>query len=76
MESERIKTALEDAITACGTQFELARRTGVTQSAISRALQRGTISAELAASIDTATKGAVPKWRFRPDLWPVPKIEA
>jgi DNA-binding transcriptional regulator YdaS (Cro superfamily) len=76
VDGAKVKAALEDAIAAFGSQRELARKIGVTQPAIAFALRNQRVTAEMAARIENATKGVIPKWRFRPDLWPVPKIGA
>jgi DNA-binding transcriptional regulator YdaS (Cro superfamily) len=73
MEPVRTHPLIKRAIAKLGTQEKLARAAGVEQQTISKLLhrQRG-ISAELAAAIDKATSGAVPKHRLRPDIFDAP----
>lgn len=54
---------------AGGTQVALGRAIGTSQNAIYDALRRGHVSPEMAAAIHYATKGVVPAWELRPDLW-------
>jgi DNA-binding transcriptional regulator YdaS (Cro superfamily) len=57
-----------------GSEASLARRIGCSQHAIWRARRVGRVTAELAAKIDDATAGQVPKSKLRPDLWtPAPE---
>lgn len=62
------------AIQTCGNQKALAEAAGVEQQTISKLLNRQRrITGEMAAKIDRATKGAVPKHRLRPDLFDAPE---
>lgn len=62
------------AIQQCGNQKALAEAAGVEQQTISKLLNRQRrITGEMAAKIDRATGGAVPKYRLRPDLFDAPQ---
>lgn len=65
---------IQAAIEIVGTQRKLAEAIGVRQQTISKLLlgRRVRVSAEIAAGIHSATSGAVPKWKLRPDLFEVP----
>jgi DNA-binding transcriptional regulator YdaS (Cro superfamily) len=71
--SERIRRLLRRAITHAGGQESLAKRCGWSQQAISKALQTGIVSAELANGIHEATSGNVHRSSLRPDLWSQPE---
>lgn len=62
------------AIDFFGSQQKLAKAVGCfSQQAISRALNRENDPApKLAAAIHNASRGAVPKWLIRPDLFDAP----
>jgi len=62
------------AIEFFGSQQKLAKAIGCfSQQTISRALNRDNDPApELAAAIHNASRGAVPKWLIRPDLFDAP----
>lgn len=64
-----VRDALEEAVKIVGSQAKLGDACGVTQTTIWRALQSGTVSAELALAIARATKGKIKKSHLRPDLW-------
>ena len=61
--------ALQKAISLVGSQCKLAKKAGVSQPAISQAVQAGRVSARLALKIETATKGAVSKESLCPDIF-------
>jgi DNA-binding transcriptional regulator YdaS (Cro superfamily) len=62
-----------DAVVAqIGSQAELARLLGKRQSTVSYWRKSG-IPAEQAVSLEKATKGMIPLWVSRPDLWSRPK---
>lgn len=63
---------LQAAITQLGSEAKLGAAAGYSQNAIWSAKRAGRVSAELAAAIDKATGGQVPRWRLRPDIWPEP----
>lgn len=65
--------ALKLAIAICGSQSELARRLGVTQTHVWNWINRshGKIPSEYAIPIETATEGAVTRHQLRPDLYPL-----
>jgi len=58
---------IESAIALVGSQAELARRTGVSQTAIIKARRKGRASIELAEAIERATDGAISKETL---VWP------
>jgi DNA-binding transcriptional regulator YdaS (Cro superfamily) len=60
---------LEKAITAAGSQAELARLLNVTDMAVSQWKRRG-VPPERCVQIEIALKGAVTRADLRPDLWP------
>jgi DNA-binding transcriptional regulator YdaS (Cro superfamily) len=61
--------ALDKAIKFFGSQGKLANAVGVKQPSIAGAKLRGQASESLAKKIHAATRGAVPKWELRPDLF-------
>jgi DNA-binding transcriptional regulator YdaS (Cro superfamily) len=66
----RKKTPLERAIEIAGSQAALAASIGKSQQAISYAKKRSLrVTAEMAVSIEKATKGAVRKEELRPDIF-------
>jgi DNA-binding transcriptional regulator YdaS (Cro superfamily) len=60
---------LNRAIIIAGSQAALARRCGVAQPGISRALRRGRVSAALACKIDRATGGEVSRADLCPEIF-------
>lgn len=67
---------IDEAIAILGSQTKLAAAVGVSQPAITKARAVGRVSAALAVKIEAATKGRVPCWRMRPDLWAPPEQSA
>lgn len=69
------QSALEKAIEVVGSQAELARRIGKKQAHIWNWLNRDKdVPAEVVASIEDATGGAVTRHDLRPDIFgPAPK---
>lgn len=63
---------IQAAITILGSEAKLGVACGVSQGAIWKAKRAGRVSGELAVAIEKATKGSVPRWRLRPDLWDRP----
>ncbi len=63
---------IERAIAIAGSQQKLGELVGKSQNTIWAARRAGRVSAELAAAIDEATNGEVPRWQLRPDLWEQP----
>lgn len=57
---------------AGGSQERLAARLGCSQNAISKIVRSGHISTDMAARIDLATQGEIPKEALRPDRFPAP----
>jgi DNA-binding transcriptional regulator YdaS (Cro superfamily) len=66
------RSLIQAAITILGSEAKLGVACGVTQGAIWKAKRAGRVSGELAVKIERATKGSVPRWRLRPDLWDAP----
>lgn len=62
---------IEKAVSICGSQVALARGCGVTQGAVWKWLHGGTISAEKAVSVESATRGSVTRHDLRPDIFGV-----
>jgi len=74
MKHETVSALIEKAIGIAGSQTRLGELCGVSQNAIWQARERKPVfRANLAASIDKATSGEVPRWKLRPDLWEAPK---
>jgi DNA-binding transcriptional regulator YdaS (Cro superfamily) len=67
------RPAILDAIEHFGSEAKLAAAAGVSQPAIHKAKNAKRVSAELAARIESATDGKIPRWKLRPDLWDAPK---
>jgi len=67
---------MERAIKIAGSEAKLGDACGVSQAAIWKAKKVGRVSAELAVRIERATDRQVTCADLRPDLWPVPMIEA
>ncbi|WP_082476072.1 YdaS family helix-turn-helix protein [Methylobacterium sp. Leaf99] len=63
---------IQAAIAILGSEAKLGSACGVSQGAIWKAKRAGRVSGELAVAIERATKGAVPRWQLRPDLWDSP----
>ena len=63
---------LEAAILQLGSEAKLGAAAGYSQNAIWSAKRAGKVSPEMAAAIDRATMGKVPRWKLRPDLWSKP----
>lgn len=70
------RNLIEVAIGLLGSEGKLAEAAGCSQVAINKAKKRvaegGRVSAEMAVALERATKGAIPRWRLRPDLWEPP----
>ena len=64
-----ITQLIEQAIALAGSEAKLGAAAGVSQHAIWYAKKKGRITAELAISIDRATKGEISKVMLRPDLF-------
>jgi DNA-binding transcriptional regulator YdaS (Cro superfamily) len=62
-------TALRKAIDQFGSQTQLAAAIGYSQHAVWHAIQRGQVSARMAAAIHKATKGRIRKDQLRPDIF-------
>ena len=60
---------IEKAIAVVGTQSELARLAGVSQTAVNKWLHGGRLSAESALAVERATSGKVTRHRLRPDIF-------
>ena len=68
-------TPLERAIRIAGSEAKLAAMIGVTQPAVNSAKRRGSVSAQMALTIDRELAPRVTKEELRPDLFPQP-VEA
>lgn len=68
--SQAITKLVERAIAIAGSEAKLGVLTGVSQNSIWYAKRNGRVSAELALSIDRATKGVITKSDLRPDVFP------
>lgn len=72
-DTRELDPLIKAAIEACGNQKALADAAGVEQQTISKLLNRQRrITGEMAAKIDRATGGVIPKHRLRPDLFDAP----
>ncbi|WP_431311045.1 transcriptional regulator [Methylobacterium nigriterrae] len=68
-----IQPLIQAAIAILGSETKLGTACGVSQGAIWKAKRAGRVSGELAVAIEKATRGVVPRWRLRPDLWEAPE---
>ena len=67
------KLSVTQIIDAVGGQRELADLIGVAQQTISYwKVKDMDIPAELAVTLEKGTKGQIPRWKVRPDLWDEP----
>lgn len=66
---DRVRELLTAAIAEAGSEEKLGKASGYSQNAIWQAKRRGRVTAEMAAAIDRATGGRVPKSALRPDLF-------
>ncbi|KAB0573401.1 YdaS family helix-turn-helix protein [Brucella pituitosa] len=67
------KDLVSKAVELKGSQAKLAEEMGCSQQQVSYLLKYATsISAEMALAIDKATKGAVPRYALRPDIYGQP----
>lgn len=65
-----LRTMIERAVKAKGSQAKLAEAMGCSQQQISYLLNQATsVTGEMAVSIDRATLGQVSKHELRPDLF-------
>lgn len=67
-----VQSLIKQAISIAGSEKKLGDAVGCSQNAIWSAKRNGRVSAELAAGIDRATDGRIPKHRLRPDLFDAP----
>ena len=64
---------ISQIINVVGGQRELAELIGVSQQTISYwKVKDMDIPAEMAVAIEKQTKGLIPRWKMRPDLWDEP----
>lgn len=70
-----IKTLIEAAIAEFGSEAKLADAAGVKQPTINEAKKTGRVGPRLAIGLEKATRGAIPRWVSRPDLWEHPSHE-
>lgn len=67
-------TSLSQVIDQAGGQRRLGQLIGVAQQTVSFWLTTGAkIPAEKAVELERATKGEIPRWLSRPDLWDAPR---
>lgn len=66
---------ITEAISILRSEAKLAEACGVTQPSINEAKKRGRPSPRLAVKIEIATRGAIPCWKSRPDIWEPPSSE-
>ena len=65
-----MNTHIAKAIKICGSQEALAKRLGITQRAISYLLKRAKrLPRWHAIPLERATRGKIPRWVSRPDLY-------
>lgn len=64
------------AVNALGSQSALARLLGVSNSTLHHWHKRGRLPAEHAVLLEKKTKGQIPRWQTRPDLWTRKMCEA
>lgn len=62
-------TPIERAISHFGSQAKWAKAIGIEQPSIAGAKLRGKVSKSVAIATHRASRGAVPKWELRPDLF-------
>ncbi len=67
-----VSDLIAEAAAIWKSESALARAAGFSQNAIWQARRKGSVSAEMANGIHRATKGKVPRWALRPDLWSPP----
>ncbi|TFV71694.1 hypothetical protein E4K64_25540 [Bradyrhizobium frederickii] len=69
----RVRNAIAKAQSLCGgSEAALARAAGYSQNAIWQANKKGRMTPEMAIRIEQATKGDVPRWQARPDVFSPP----
>lgn len=61
------RDALSQAIAACGSKAELARRIGITEQAVGQWSQ---VPAHRVIAVETATAARITRHQLRPDLYP------
>lgn len=64
-----MRHAIEDAISAAGSEGKLAKLAGVSQPAINKAKQAGRVSASLALKIEIGLNGSISKERLCPEIF-------
>lgn len=60
---------VERAIAIAGSEALLAAAIGCTQPAINKAKKADRVSADMALDLHHFSKGTIPAWETRPDLW-------
>jgi len=65
----QVRELIQAAIKKAGSQAKLGKAIGKTQNAVHQALKRGSVTAEMAVSIERATEGEIRKEQLRPDLF-------
>jgi DNA-binding transcriptional regulator YdaS (Cro superfamily) len=66
------KNPIDKAIDSVGSLTELADRTGLAYQSIQQFRKTGRLPAEHVLKFEAATKGAVTRHEFRPDIYPRP----
>lgn len=70
MKAQNLALVIDQA----GGQRRLGELIGVAQQTVSSWLTtHATLPAEKAVELERATKGAIPRWVSRPDLWDAPR---
>lgn len=73
--SSDIRSLIQEAVDSYGTEAKLAEAAGVSQPTINEAKKTGRVGPRLAIGLEKATKGGIPRWLSRPDLWEQPNHE-
>lgn len=66
-----MKSAIQKAVEAVGSQSELARRVGVTPQRVGQWVKCGRVPAEQVLKIEFACAATVSRFELRPDIYPV-----
>lgn len=66
-----MRSAIQKAVDAVGSQSELARRVGVTPQRVGQWVKSGKVPAEQVLKIEFACSATVTRFELRPDIYPV-----
>lgn len=66
-----MKSAIQKAVEAIGSQSALARKLDVTPQCVQQWVRSGKVPAERVLEIEFATAGAVSRFELRPDIYPI-----